>query len=152
MAATALHGAVVRAPDLPALAHDVGAGGPVDLCLNPLVGIRLLDATANDVAVVLRQLGPVQAPLERAPDITIRFVDELPLAQPLRFVGLQDAGFTDDAFVVLRGRHRAAVRVQIPFDRLGAACEIVCERGLPWPPHVGSGQNPVKKMVDNVIP
>ncbi|HMQ30942.1 MAG TPA: hypothetical protein PKD53_09445, partial [Chloroflexaceae bacterium] len=44
----------------------------VDYDLHGLVGIRLIGASAGDAAAVTRQLGPVQAPLARDPDITIR--------------------------------------------------------------------------------
>ncbi|HEX6383135.1 MAG TPA: hypothetical protein VF177_00560, partial [Anaerolineae bacterium] len=45
-----------------------------------------------------------------------------------------DAGFTDDAFLVLRSKHKARACVQIPFDQIGGQCEIICERGLPAVP------------------
>jgi hypothetical protein len=79
---------------------------------------------------VERQLGPINASLGREPDITIRFVDELPSSGTLTYVGRDDAAFTDDAFLVLRSRHKSRARVQIPLDRVGDACEIVSERGL----------------------
>src|SRR5215211_113168 len=47
-----------------------------------------------------------------------------------RYLGLADAAFTDDAFLVLRGRHKSRVRVAVPLHRIGTGCEIVCERGL----------------------
>jgi hypothetical protein len=80
--------------------------------------------------VVTRQVGPLQSRLERDPDIVIRFVDSLPVPSRIRYLGVDDAGFTDDAFLVLRGPHKSRARAQIPFDRVGKQCEIVCERGL----------------------
>jgi hypothetical protein len=106
----------------------------VDFDLHGLAGIRLLDAGARDAAVVARQLGPIQAPLLREPDITIRFVDRLPLSSPLRYLGVDDAAFTDDAFLLLRSKQKARARVQIPFERIGRKLEITCERGLPAVP------------------
>jgi hypothetical protein len=103
----------------------------IDYDLHGIVGIRLLDATAQDTAIVTRQLGPIRATVAREPDIIIRFVDQLSRSSPIRYIGLDDAGFTDDAFLVLRSKHKAQVRVQIPFDRIGQRCEIICERGLP---------------------
>ncbi len=103
---------------------------PVDYDLHGIVGIRLLDATSDDAAVVTRQVGPIQAPLARQPDIVIRFVDELPTSSPMRYLGLDDVGFTGDAFLVLRSKHKSRAKVQIPFDEVGKGCEIVCERGL----------------------
>lgn len=106
----------------------------MDYNLHDIVGIRLSDATPADIAVVNRQLGPIQADLEREPDIVIRFVDRLPLNGHIRYLGVDDAGFTDDAFLVLRSKHKTRAMVQIPVQHIGDRCEIVCERGLPAVP------------------
>ncbi len=106
----------------------------VDYDLHGLVGVRLLDATPKDVATVTRQLGPIQASLDREPDITIRFVDRLELSRPMRYLGVNEAAFTDDAFLVLRSKHKARAKVQIPIQNIGLGCEITCERGLPAVP------------------
>jgi hypothetical protein len=106
----------------------------VDYNLHGLVGIRLLDATAYDAKAVARQLGPVEKLVASEPDIVIRFVDRLEMSSPVRYLGVDEAGFTDDAFLVLRSRHKARATVQIPFDRIGQPCEIVCETGLPAVP------------------
>lgn len=108
--------------------------GDVDFDLHGLAGIRLVDASSEDAAAVSSQLGPIRRPLEREPDIVVRFVDELRVSSPLRFLGLDDAAFTDDAFLVLRTKHKARARVQIPFAEIGARPEIVCERGVPAVP------------------
>ncbi|MCI0395966.1 MAG: hypothetical protein L0332_31530 [Chloroflexi bacterium] len=102
----------------------------VDYDLHGILGIRLLGATERDVAMVTRQIGPIGASLSREPDMVIRFVDRLPTTAPLRYLGVDDAGFTEDAFLVLRGKHKSQARVQIPFDQVGQRCEIICERGL----------------------
>ena len=112
-------------------------GHPVaqhDYDLHGIVGIRLLNATSHDIAAVTRQLGPIEASLQRPPDITIRFVDQLPITAPLHYLGVEDAAYTADAFLVLRGKHKTRVMVQIPFDQIGNACEIICERGAPAVP------------------
>ena len=101
-----------------------------DYDLHGLAGIRLIDASRHEVARVSAQLGPIAAPLSREPDIVIRFVERLPLSTPPGLLGVDDAGFTDDAFLVLRGKHKTPVRVEIPFEAIGGKCEIVCERGL----------------------
>lgn len=110
-----------------ALLRSDGAGHDFDL--HGLVGVRLLDADHGDVASVRRQLGPIDAVLDREPDITIRFVDELRSA-PLTLVGVGDSGFTEDSFFLLRGRGGAQGRACIPLDQVGATIEIVCERRL----------------------
>ena len=103
----------------------------MDFDLHGIVGIRLIDATSGDIAAVKRQLGPIQSSLDRAPDIVIRFVERMQFSSTVRYLGVDDAGFSDDAFFVFRGRHQSSVKVQIPFDRIGSQqCEIVCESGL----------------------
>ena len=103
----------------------------VDYDVHGLVGVRLLGAGARETAAVDRQLGPSRRGLDREPEITVRFVDRLELRGPLRMIGLEDAGYTDDAFLVLRSKHKAQARVKYDVARLGGRCEIVCERGLP---------------------
>jgi len=102
--------------------------------LHGLASIAVVDASAADLEAVARQLGLRETLLDRTPDITLRFVDRLELSGDLRLLGLGEAGYTDDAFVVLRGRHKSRVKVVVPFDRIGTGCEIVCERGLPAVP------------------
>lgn len=106
----------------------------IDFDLHGFAGIRLINASERDAATVTRQLGPIQASLAREPDVVIRFVDRLPLSSPVRYLGVDDAAFTDDAFLVLRSKHKARAMVQIPFEQIGEQCEIVCERGLPAVP------------------
>jgi hypothetical protein len=106
----------------------------IDYDLHGLVGIRLLNASATDAAVVTRQLGLIHTPLTREPDIIIRFVDRVPTSSRLHYLGLDEAGFTEDAFLVLRSRHGARVRAQIPFEQIGKRCEITCQTGGPEVP------------------
>ena len=111
-------------------------GGPVDLDVHGIVGVRLLDATPADVERVARRLGaplPAGRTLAREPELVVRFVNRLPASGRVHYLGAGDAGFTDDAFVLLGGGGRGGARAvaQVPFARLGAGCEIVCERGLP---------------------
>jgi hypothetical protein len=101
-----------------------------DYDLHGIVGIRLIDATPSDVAAVDRQLGPIRRRLSRQPDITIRFVERLPKVETVRLLGLEEAGFTSDRFLVLRSKHKWSARVQVRFEQIGGGCEIVCESGL----------------------
>ncbi len=106
-----------------------------DFDLHGIVGIRLINATPGDLAAVKRQLGPIQKALSRTPDIVIRFVDQIALSSPVRYLGVNDVGFTDHEFLVFRGQHQTSVKVQIPFHQIGKQqCEIVCESGLPAVP------------------
>ena len=102
----------------------------IDYDLHGLAGIRLVDASPGDAAAVARQLGPIRAPLDREPNIVIRFVDRLTTSAPLRYLGLGEAGFTDDGFFVLRSKHKTPAKVRVGFAELGGRCEIVCEHGL----------------------
>jgi hypothetical protein len=94
------------------------------------VGIRCANAAPKDVAAVARLLGPIRSALDREPDIVIRFVDRITPSSPLQYLELDDVAFTDDAFYILRGKHKPLKKVQMPFDLIGGRCEIVCERGL----------------------
>jgi hypothetical protein len=103
----------------------------IDFDVHGLVGVRLLDAGPRDAAAVRRQLGIAPAPLDREPDIAVRFVDRLETASPIRYLGPKDVGFTDDAFLVLRGKQKSRVRVQLPLAEIGRRPTILCERGAP---------------------
>lgn len=102
----------------------------LDIDVHQLAGIRLVDAGEEDVAAVRRQLGLPLTSLGREPEIILRFVDRIPLRSRLRYLGQDDAAFADGSFLVLRSRHKSPARVEIPLDRVGERCEIVCERGL----------------------
>jgi hypothetical protein len=106
----------------------------VDFDLHGLAAVRLVGASSSDVAAVGRQLGPLQPTLDREPEIVVRFVDRLATSSRIRFLGLGEVGFTDDAFIVLRSKHKAPARVTIDFSQIGERVEIVCERGLPAVP------------------
>lgn len=99
--------------------------------LHGAVGIRLVDADPTDIRTIERQIGPGSR-LDREPDILIRFVDHMPMVGELRYIGAEEAGYTDDRYLVLRGRQKAGVVVAIPFERIGTdgPCEMVAERGL----------------------
>ena len=114
----------------------VDRGRPAqDFDLHGVVGVRVVDATSDDIATVRRQLGPLEGALDREPDITVRFVDDL-APVPLTLVGIGDSGFDDDRFYLLRGNGGADGRASLSFDTIGRGLEIVCERRLPAVPHL----------------
>jgi hypothetical protein len=113
-----------------------GAGNHVDFDLHGIVGIRVLDARPADVATLTRQLGPLRSPLTREPDITVRFVDELPEQSPMTYAGWPDCAATGDAFYLLRGRDGVAARTRLPVEAIGERCDIVCERRAGHVPHL----------------
>lgn len=100
----------------------------VDYDIHGLVGVRLLDPKPGDALAVSRQLGPMQKPLARPPDIVIRFVERLQTPN-LRLLGVEKNGFTADGFFILRSS-KSKARVKIGFDQIGRGCQIVCESGL----------------------
>ena len=106
------------------------AAPPAEFDLHGVVGIRLVGASTTDIAAVRRQLGPIERPLEREPEIEIAYVDRLSSDGPLRAIGRDEAAFDRSSFVLLRGRFKVAVRVAIPFDLVGGPCRIVAERGV----------------------
>jgi hypothetical protein len=105
-----------------------------DFDLRGHVGIRVVGATAADIATVERQLGPLRGRLDREPDITVRFVESLTLHGPVRLLGDGEYAHTDDQFLILRQRYRAHGRIAMPMADVGGRCEIVCESGIPAVP------------------
>ncbi len=107
----------------------------VDFDLAGHVGIRLIDADARDRGRVVGQLGPIDVPLDREPDITVRFVDRVEHG-PLTYVAFGESAFDDRSFLLLSGAGRIKAKARIPFQDIGGRCDIVCERALPGVPHL----------------
>jgi hypothetical protein len=109
--------------------------GIFDFDIHGFVGVRLVDAGPAEVALVERQLGPLERTLHRQPDITVRFVDRF-TRRDLTYIGMGETGFNEDGFFTLRGRGAVPGRTLLPLDRVGLAPEIVCERTVPAVPHL----------------
>jgi hypothetical protein len=92
--------------------------------------LRLENATSKEAQMVQRQVGPLAAPVAGEPDLTVQFVESIPEPPNLRYIGLNDAAYSDQAFYVLKGKNKTRVKVQIPFDKIGQQATICCERGL----------------------
>ncbi len=101
---------------------------PIVFNLHDLVCIRLVDATNQDIATVTRQLGLQPSATTNPVDITIRFCDSI-ATSTLTFLGLDNAAYDENGFYVLPSSGIGG-KVRIPFDCIGGACEIVCERGI----------------------
>lgn len=99
----------------------------VDYDIHGIVGVRLLNPSAQDIVTVADQLGAGHATLARQPDIVIHFRKNLPIPG-LKYLGL-DAGFNEDGYYILKSSKTPA-KVRIPFDQIGKHCEIICESGL----------------------
>src|SRR5262245_40367425 len=84
---------------------------PIDYDLHGVVGIRLIDASSGDARAVARQWGLTSRPLSREPDIVIRFVDDLGSTSPLRYLGLEESAFTEDALPVLQDGPGARAKI-----------------------------------------
>jgi hypothetical protein len=104
----------------------------LDFELGGVLTVRVQDGGPREHAAVRRQLGPTQRamPITGTPDIVLRFVERIPIAGHLRYLGLGDAAFSDDAFLLLKGKHKSRLCVQVPFERIGEPIELLCERGL----------------------
>lgn len=98
-----------------------------------LANIRLVNAPRRVVDALIKSLGPSQGPPLDEPDICVRFVDNLPKSDDIRFLGRNNAAFDTENFYVLdqRGRY-----TRIPFENLGEPCEILCEREVQTIPFI----------------
>ena len=110
----------------------------VDFNLHDFVRVRLVDATRHDVDAVQRQLGLSPVAKQGDADIVIRFVDEFTERKKMNILGNWEYGYSNDAFWILRGNQGQDVAVQLPLDRVGEYCEIVCRRPLAAVPLLGS--------------
>lgn len=99
--------------------------GRIDFDIHGVVRIRLLDPSPEDLEAASNLFGsPSKQPLD-APDITVRFVENLPV-RGIRFLGSEQHGFTDEGFFLLQEGTRQ-VKARIPFDQIGGPCEILCK-------------------------
>lgn len=108
--------------------HDTreATTGVTDHDVHGLVRVRLDGGAPSSVRRwVARELGAPAGTPAGEPEVTVRFVDELSTAGPLRLLGLQQAGFDDEHFYLLDARGR---RTRVDVARLGERSEIVCER------------------------
>jgi hypothetical protein len=108
----------------------------VDFDLHGFVGIRLLDPQQRDVDTVVRQIGPLVGTLAREPDISIRFVEDLPDPRRMTYAGWPECAATDDAFYLLRGGEGTPARTLLAVEDVGGRCTIVCERRVGPVPHL----------------
>jgi hypothetical protein len=104
----------------------------VDYDVHGLVGVRLVAPSATNVAAVNAQIGPPSPRALRRPDIVVRYMDRLP-AGPVRYVDLGKTASSEAGFIVF-SEGEAEGKVNIPFERIGSECEIVCERSVGWIP------------------
>jgi hypothetical protein len=102
--------------------------GQADYELQGVLKIRLIDAPPQTLSGLRIGFGSLQASsTNSSPDLSIRFVDALPISDDLRYLGLHQAAYDLDTFYLFDSRGR---RAAVPIDQLGDPCEIVCERDL----------------------
>lgn len=98
-----------------------------DFDIHGVVRIRLIGASRRDLDAACSLLGsPSKLPLTE-PDITVRFVGNLPV-RGMKLLGA-DAGFADDGFFLLQ-KGTKQPNARIPFEQVGGPCEIVCRSGI----------------------
>ena len=93
-----------------------------------VVGIQVLDWKRSDIKNVETQLGLERTQLDRPPDLTIRYVDRLPLMGELTYLS-DGAAFAGDVFVLTAGADRRPM-MQVPFGSLGSKCDLMIVRGM----------------------
>lgn len=103
---------------------------PIDFDFHGLARVRLTQASSSDARAVARQLGFPGVVAAGPADVVVRYVDHFPGAGSARPVGLEDAAVANDAFLLVLRRRGRLFHVQVPFEKIGQGCEIVCERGL----------------------
>ena len=100
--------------------------GQREFNIHGVLGVRLLDAEARDVATVRRHLGPLEEQLFRDPDLVVRFVKHLPRVAT-EHQALRSDGFKKDSLLEFNERAEAA-QIAVSFDR--QPCELLCRSGL----------------------
>ena len=108
------------------------SGNAVDFDIHGLVGVRLVGPSPANVAAVSAQIGPPSSSVLRRPDIVVRYVDHLSTGT-LRYVDLGKTASSKAGFIVF-SEGDGEGKVSIPFEQIGADCEILCERRVGWIP------------------
>ena len=97
----------------------------VDFDVHGLAGIRLVDPSPSDVKAVSAQLGPPSA-LSEAPDVTIRFLEDLGSERPVKWIEPASIGFGDEGLFLYTGERRgqpaACLRLEAPGPRWELRC------------------------------
>jgi hypothetical protein len=108
----------------------------IEFDLHGVVGLRVLDASPRDAALVAGEFRVFERALARTPDIVVRFVDRLD-ADGLQWIEPGGSGFTADGLFLFRHEKRPA-RAMLALSELDGSCEIACERGSGPVPLLGA--------------
>ena len=102
-------------------------GGCIDYDIHGVVGVRLLDCPPAEAAAIARKFALLQRPLQRNPDIVVRFVEQLE-TPGLTHLGLRQYAYTERDFFLVT--EKTGAKTSINFEQIGEkVCEIVCESG-----------------------
>jgi hypothetical protein len=97
----------------------------VDFDIHGLVGIRLVDPSPSDLTAVSALIGPPAA-LSQAPDLTIRFVDDLGPAEPVRWIEPDSMGFGAEGLFLYTAASRAGPAGCLRLEAPGPRWELRC--------------------------
>ena len=100
----------------------------VDFDLHGLVGIRLVDPSPSDVTAVSDQIGPPSA-FSDAPDLTIRFVEDLGPGKPVRWIEPHSIGFGDEGLFLYTSGSGAGPAGCLRLESPGPRWELRCRAG-----------------------
>jgi hypothetical protein len=101
------------------------AAAIVDFDIHALAGIRLVDPAPSDVRAVSAQIGPPSS-LSQVPDLTIRFVEEIGLEAPVRWIEPGSIGFGDEGFFVWTADSGATPAACLRLEEAGPRWELRC--------------------------
>jgi hypothetical protein len=123
----------------------------VDFSLPGGILLRVVDASERHLAALDRQLGIAPGSMrDGRAHLTIRFVDNLTVPEPIRWLG-DDAAATSAGFHLVRvvgGRRRL---VSLPLDQLGAGMTMTCDSAITDVPQLVPLVN-VTALANGVLP
>lgn len=100
----------------------------VDFDVHGLAGIRLVDPSPSDVKAVSGQLAP-PSPLSEAPDITIRFFEDLAPLGPVNWVEPGSIGFADEGLLFFSGKRGGRPVACLRLETPATSWELRCRSG-----------------------
>src|SRR6478672_2276495 len=104
------------------------ASSIVDYDLHGLAGIRLVDPSPSDVTAVSAWIG-TPAALSEAPDLTIRFVEDLRPDGPVEWIEPHSIGFGDAGLFLYTADSGAAPAGCLRLEGPGPRWELRCRAG-----------------------
>jgi hypothetical protein len=103
-------------------------GTVVDFEVHGLAGIRLVDPAPRDVAAVSARIGPPSA-LSKAPEMTIRFVEDLQPARPVKWIDPGSIGFGEEGLFLYTGDSGGGPNGCLTLEEPGPRWKLRCRAG-----------------------